>query len=78
MMNSNIDAISLNDLFLISWNMTSVFHTKGIHEKYSLGPLRSFFKNPIQGRVFKSYVGSKGGLKPYSSRLIWKKNKSKM
>ena len=40
MMNSNIDAISLNDLFRINWDMTSMFHIKGIHEKYSLGPLR--------------------------------------
>ena len=72
-MNSNIDAISLNDLFLISWNMTSVFHTKGIHEKYCLGPLKRFFTNPIQGRVFKSYGGSKGGLKPCTTGLIWKK-----
>ena len=39
-MNSNIDTVSLNDLFRIYWNMTSVFHIKGIHENYSLGPLR--------------------------------------
>ena len=47
MMNSNIDAISLNDLFLISWNMTSVFHTKGIHEKYCLGPLLVSHQSPL-------------------------------
>ena len=28
MMNSNIDAISLNDLFLIYWNMAFVFNKK--------------------------------------------------
>ena len=49
------------------------FFIKGIHEKYSLGPLRWFFTNPIQGRVFKSYGGSKGGLKPCTTSLIWKK-----
>ena len=72
-MNSNIDAVSLNDLFRIYWNMTSVFHIKGIHEKYNVGPKRSFLTNSIQGRVFKSYGGSKGGLKPYSIGLKWEK-----
>ena len=73
MINSNIDAISLNDLFRINWDMSSMFHIKGIHEKYSLGPLRCFFTNPIQGRVLKSYGGRKGDLKSYSTSLIWKK-----
>ena len=72
-MNSNIDAISLNDLFSFYWNMNSVFHIKDIHEKYCLGPLKWFFTNPIQGREFKSYGGSKGGLKPCKTGLIWKK-----
>ena len=53
--------------------MNSVFHIKGIHENYSLGPLKWFFTNPIQGRVFKSYGGSKGGLKPCKTGLTWKK-----
>ena len=39
-MNSNIDAISLNDLFRIYWDFTFVANIKGIHENYSLGPLR--------------------------------------
>ena len=72
-MNSNIDVIALNDLFRINANMTSVFHIKGVHEKYSLGPLRLFFTNPLQGRVFKSYGGRKVDLKSYSTLLIWKK-----
>ena len=54
--------------------MTSMFQIKGIHEKYSLGPLRWLFKNPIQGRVFKFYGGRKGSLIPYSTGLILKKN----
>ena len=57
--------------------MNSVFHIKGIHEKYSLGPLRWIFTNLIQGGVFKSYGWRKGGLKPYSTGLILKNNESK-